>query len=236
MGRRLPRALSPADIYKKLYVDDVDGKERSKKAKIYIDEIIAEALPENSPYKKPNRDALDDLAVRLADIFFWHPIFASTVPPSHDLLDAASAVVAPLREHIELIQKQQDLMRGDPKTFADCATALDHLRTLEAAISAALPHLPQRFEGSSPPTASWHGVAFAIEQAFRRAMKTTNPKVRLGLSNAGGPVVRFVAAALRWGTGEDVTEAAVAKYLIGLRKRQFPTRSQSRELTSAAEL
>ena len=106
MGRRLPRALSPADIYKKLYVDDVDGKERSKKAKIYIDEIIAEALPENSPYKKPNRDALDDLAVRLADIFFWHPIFASTVPPSHDLLDAASAVVAPLREHIELIQPQ----------------------------------------------------------------------------------------------------------------------------------
>jgi hypothetical protein len=58
----------------------------------------------------------------------------------------------------------------------------------------------------------WHDFAETLAEAFRQAVRSTNPSLPLQPSNTG-PVVRFLIAAIPHITGETPTTAAVARYL-----------------------
>ena len=58
----------------------------------------------------------------------------------------------------------------------------------------------------------WHGHAAELADAFRVAMRSTNPDLELGLSN-DGPLVRFLAFVIPQITGEEPSMDAIARHL-----------------------
>jgi hypothetical protein len=97
---------------------------------------------------------------------------------------------------------------------------LDQLNALAAHIEAlqqdAWYMVPRTDEAKS--AGLWSQYADMLAGALRKAMRSTNPGLELGISN-DNPVVRFIAAIAPHITDERPTVAAVAQHLKRARRR-----------------
>ncbi|MGH7056577.1 MAG: hypothetical protein ACREFZ_01675 [Acetobacteraceae bacterium] len=81
-----------------------------------------------------------------------------------------------------------------------------------------LTRLRPLLESPVRPPPAWHAEAEGLARAFRSAMARANPGRRFEPSN-GGPLVRFISAALALAVGEKHTEAAIAQHLKRRRRK-----------------
>lgn len=104
---------------------------------------------------------------------------------------------------------------------AQAAIAAD-IRAARAALARLGPVFapPQR----APP--AWHSEAEGLFGIFCAAMAEANPGRRFEPSN-DGPAVRFIAAALRFATGEEHTEGAIAQHLKRERRKAGTARGRA---------
>jgi hypothetical protein len=97
---------------------------------------------------------------------------------------------------------------------------LDQLNALVTLIESLQRHawymVPRTDEAKS--AGHWSRYADLLAGALRKAMRSTNPGLELGISN-DNPVVRFIAAIAPHITDERPTVAAVAQHLKRVRRQ-----------------
>jgi len=138
-------------------------------------------------------------------------------------LDAVAAYLPDVRNLAAVVMEL-----GDPVLNEGISIELEALRRLEVALidvrNTSPPDLAavwgQPTTNPRKNSKEWHGIAKHLETAFVAAMRSTNPKLDIGLSNEG-PVTRFVVAVVPHLTGEDPTAQGVAQHLKRLKAKRI---------------
>jgi hypothetical protein len=171
--------------------------------------------------KFPTPDACDELALTLR-VFRRNVSFSSTYTEARSRGAEARrrfrAALAELEATIPILRSERlnwiDRLRGNlllsgiqTETAQDDVALLDNLESMivqaaERTFEVLEPAFPER----------WHELVVVLAEAFREAMRSTNPGLHLG-HNDRSPLVRFLMFAIPYVTGETPMAGAIAVYL-----------------------